>query len=158
MAPARKRRQGVSGESVNPQQMDAFISPVHAKTPEERQAILASIDSKLKVLFGHLSLEHKLKVVDAFFPKAISVDETVIKQGDEGDNFYVIKEGCFDIYVTRPGAEAQKVKTCSAGDFFGELALLYNAPRAATVVVSCAAHSNAGDNLIALVGFGSDDV
>jgi CRP-like cAMP-binding protein len=35
----------------------------------------------------------------------------------------------------RPGANPEMVKTYSAGDSFGELALLYDAPRAATVKV-----------------------
>ena len=55
--------------------------------------------------------------------------------GDEGDYFYVIDSGKFDIFVAKGGAEPIKVGTVSRGQSFGELALMYNAPRAATVKV-----------------------
>merc|ERR1711976_991637 len=51
--------------------------------------------------------------------------------GDEGDNFYIIDQGGVDIYVN--GA---KVVTLSEGASFGELALIYGTPRAATVKAS----------------------
>lgn len=70
----------------------------------------------------------------------------VIQQGDQGDFFYVVEKGAFDVYVNpagviQAGAEGagNKVATIAAGGSFGELALMYNAPRAATVVSSDAA-------------------
>lgn len=65
----------------------------------------------------------------------------VISQGDAGDYFYVVEKGSFDVYVNssgaiQPGADGMgsKVSHIEAGGSFGELALMYNAPRAATVV------------------------
>lgn len=65
----------------------------------------------------------------------------VISQGDAGDYFYVVEKGSFDVYVHKSGAlqpgpdgMGDKVGTIQAGGSFGELALMYNAPRAATVV------------------------
>ncbi|OAA53382.1 cyclic-AMP-dependent protein kinase regulatory subunit [Niveomyces insectorum RCEF 264] len=65
----------------------------------------------------------------------------VIAQGDSGDYFYVVEKGSFDVYVNRTGTLqagidglGQKVDTIEAGGSFGELALMYNAPRAATVM------------------------
>merc|ERR1712110_378461 len=51
-----------------------------------------------------------------------------IQQGDEGDNFYIIDQGEVEIYV---GGE--KVLNIGEGGSFGELALIYGTPRAATV-------------------------
>ena len=48
--------------------------------------------------------------------------------GDAGDNFYVVESGEFDIFVN-----GNKVASRGPGSSFGELALLYNSPRAATV-------------------------
>jgi cAMP-dependent protein kinase regulator len=65
----------------------------------------------------------------------------VITQGDQGDFFYVVEKGSFDVYVNssgtlQPGASGlgDKVATIEPGGSFGELALMYNSPRAATVV------------------------
>ena len=37
--------------------------------------------------------------VDAMFERKIGAGESIIRQGDEGDNFYVVDTGVFDIYV-----------------------------------------------------------
>jgi cAMP-dependent protein kinase regulator len=65
----------------------------------------------------------------------------VISQGDAGDYFYVVERGSFDVYVNdcgfiEPGPDGlgNKVGTIQAGGSFGELALMYNAPRAATII------------------------
>jgi cAMP-dependent protein kinase regulator len=65
----------------------------------------------------------------------------VIEQGDTGDYFYVVEQGNFDIYVSKTGkiesgadGVGNKVATNGPGTSFGELALMYNAPRAATVI------------------------
>lgn len=48
--------------------------------------------------------------------------------GDEGDNFYVIDQGEVEIFVN-----GELVTTIGEGGSFGELALIYGTPRAATV-------------------------
>ena len=53
-------------------------------------------------------------------------------QGDEGDKFYIIKEG--EVKCTKGGSEVSRRLT--KGDFFGELALLSSDKRAATVTVT----------------------
>ena len=55
--------------------------------------------------------------------------QTIIKQGDEGDSFYVLGAGTCDITIRGKGSVAK----ASRGVAFGELALMFNQPRAATV-------------------------
>ena len=55
--------------------------------------------------------------------------QTIIRQGDEGDSFYVIGAGTCDISIRGKGS----VMKASRGVAFGELALMFNQPRAATV-------------------------
>jgi putative peptide zinc metalloprotease protein len=56
-------------------------------------------------------------------------DEVVFNAGDPGDRYYVIREG--KALVTLP--DGRPVRTLGPGDGFGELALLFNTPRTATV-------------------------
>ncbi|XP_037093687.1 cAMP-dependent protein kinase type I regulatory subunit-like, partial [Pollicipes pollicipes] len=65
---------------------------------------------------------------DAMFAQTFLKGETTIQQGDEGDNFYVIDSGEVEVYV-----DSELVTTISEGGSFGELALIYGTPRAATV-------------------------
>jgi cAMP-dependent protein kinase regulator len=58
----------------------------------------------------------------------------VIKQGEDGDNLYVVDKGDLDCYKRfSKDAENTYLKTYKPGESFGELALLYNAPRAASI-------------------------
>lgn len=58
----------------------------------------------------------------------------MIKQGADGDNLYVVESGQLDCFkVFKKGDEMTFLKTYQPGESFGELALLYNAPRAATI-------------------------
>lgn len=70
-------------------------------------------------------------VLDHFFPCETNKGEVIMKQGDEGDNFYIIDQGSVDIFVNDA-----KVVTIGEGGSFGELALIYGTPRAATVTAA----------------------
>jgi NADH dehydrogenase len=58
--------------------------------------------------------------------------EEVIHQGDLGDALYIILSGAVEVVVARPGGE-EIVGRMGAGEFFGELALLRQCPRTASV-------------------------
>jgi hypothetical protein len=126
--PMRGRRQGVSAEiSQGASQEDQKPIASHAKSPEESQFLLSCVSNNS--LFGHLSQSSMDTVVAAFFLAEKQDGDIVMKQGSDGDNFYVIQEGSVNILVGD-----KQVASKSAGGSFGELALMYNAPRTATVV------------------------
>ncbi|KAJ1454570.1 kinase-like domain-containing protein [Pelagophyceae sp. CCMP2097] len=59
----------------------------------------------------------------------------IMQQGARGDEFFVVSSGNCDVFIR--GSDAPVASPC-AGQAFGELALLYNTPRAATVTARTA--------------------
>jgi len=103
-----------------------YRTPVHEHTPEETKLIESAL--KKNFVFEQMSAKESLPLVKAFEKTNVASGEVVIKQGDEGNYFYVILKGSFVFEV-----DGKEVGRAKAGDSFGELALLYNCPRAATV-------------------------
>lgn len=67
--------------------------------------------------------------------KSFRPGDVVIKQGDDGDVLYVVDMGELDCFKKfTKDAEDTYLKTYVHGESFGELALLYNAPRAASII------------------------
>ncbi|EEH37469.2 cAMP-dependent protein kinase regulatory subunit [Paracoccidioides lutzii Pb01] len=137
------RRTSVSAESLNPSNSgaDSWIPPYHPKTPIQLSRLQKAVSTNF--LFTHLDDEQFRTVLNALVEKPIPAkDIKVITQGDAGDFFYIVENGVFDVYINpagsvQPGGAAglgTKVTTIGPGGSFGELALMYNAPRAATVV------------------------
>jgi CRP-like cAMP-binding protein len=60
--------------------------------------------------------------------------DVIINQGEIGDKFYLIGRGAFSVHVKKGMGGSQLVADLSDGDFFGEMALVTELPRTATVV------------------------
>ena len=139
---AMGRRTSVSAESMNPQSSmnDNWTPPFHQKSPDQLTRLKTAVAGNF--LFSHLDDEQSSQVLGALVEKPIPAKGIkVITQGDAGDFFYVVEKGVFDIYIhesgsIQPGPDGlgKKVASIGPGGSFGELALMYNAPRAATVI------------------------
>jgi cAMP-dependent protein kinase regulator len=82
-------------------------------------------------LLSSLTPYERSKIADALESQKFPPGHTIIKEGDPGDSFYLLESG--EAVAYRDGNDAP-VKHYKKGDFFGELALLNDAPRAASVV------------------------
>lgn len=86
------------------------------------------------ILFANLGQRERTLCIDAFEPVRHGADVDVIRQGDPGDAFYVVTSGALDILIAgSPEEEPEDHGQLLPGMSFGELALLYNTPRAATI-------------------------
>ncbi|KAI1882129.1 hypothetical protein AGOR_G00247500 [Albula goreensis] len=130
------RRTSVCAEAFNPdddEEEDKEPRITHPKSDEQRRRLQEACKDIL--LFKNLDPEQMSQVLDAMFEKQVEAGEHVIDQDDDGDNFYVIERGTFDIFLKVDGAE-RNVGCYDNRGSFGELALMYNTPRAATIVAT----------------------
>ncbi|KAL7733702.1 hypothetical protein ACLKA6_011440 [Drosophila palustris] len=125
-APPVRRRGGISAEPVTEEDAANYVKKVVPKDYKTMNALSKAIAKN--VLFAHLDESERSDIFDAMFPVNHTAGENIIQQGDEGDNFYVIDVGEVDVFVN-----SELVTTISEGGSFGELALIYGTPRAATV-------------------------
>ncbi|KAG8457396.1 hypothetical protein KFE25_011327 [Diacronema lutheri] len=123
---AKQRREAVSDE--RDESDPSFTPPVYPKSDGVRAQILESI--RRNPLFLSLSPAQLSTVVDAMAEEQCELHSEVIKEGDEyGDRCYVVGSGSYCAYKGK-----KLLVSYSAGDLFGELAVMYGCRRAATVV------------------------
>ena len=74
------------------------------------------------------------KLAEAFREEEFKCGDFVIREGQEGNTFYIILEGqAVATKVLNPGSPPSEVRVYKPGDYFGEISLLKNVPRAASV-------------------------
>jgi MFS family permease len=81
-------------------------------------------------MFAPLSIAAKEQVAAKLVPVSVAVGDTVIRTGEIGDRFYIVASGALDIDA--PGRRVN----AGPGDYFGEIALLWEIPRTATVTAT----------------------
>jgi cAMP-dependent protein kinase regulator len=123
---ARERRGAVSAEPYKEEDATSYVKTVIPKDYATMQALSKAIQTNL--LFSHLDDNEKSDIFDAMQPFNYKAGETIIQQGEEGDFFYIIDQGDVEVYVNN-----KCVTSISDGGSFGELALIYGTPRAATI-------------------------
>ena len=78
-------------------------------------------------MFAPLSVAAKERLAANLAPLSVEAGQVVIRAGEAGDSFYLVRDGELDI-----SAEGLQ-RTAHPGDYFGEIALLRSVPRTATV-------------------------
>lgn len=122
----QSRRGGVSASVMDTDEAMTYEKKVIAKDAATMEALQKCVSGN--VLFAHLEHTELNDVLDAMFLVKHKPGETIMAQGDEGDNFYCIGSGTVEVYLND-----EKVSEITDNGSFGELALIYGTPRAATI-------------------------
>ena len=84
-------------------------------------------------LFADLTPNTLAEIADQMMVHEANPGEKVIRQGDAGDLFYLIRGGSVDVIIN-DGKQDNKVAELKQGQYFGEAALITDEPRNATIV------------------------
>ena len=129
----RKPRTSVSAEAFGSwNKKEDFKETVVAKDDSTKDKIRTRLGKSF--LFNTLEVKEFEIVIDAMSEVKVNPGDVVIKEGDDGDYLYVVETGTLQCSKVFPGnTEPTNLIVYEPGGAFGELALLYNAPRAATI-------------------------
>jgi len=136
-----QRRGAVGGGGAEVQ-----VKPPSPKTPEERKlmedAIRANANLKTMVELSQPQLDDLVSIA---WKEDVAAGVELIQQDDlDANYFYIVQDGSFEVLVSGQESKSAEqasvaVGTVTKGGSFGELALLYFAPRAATVKATTSA-------------------
>lgn len=105
--------------------LDPGSRPEYIETDSRIQALSALS------LFKNLSYQEMLQIMPITYEKRITAGETIIVEGAVGDELYLLVQGSCDVYTGDI-----KVASIDKGKAFGELALVDQRPRSASVVAA----------------------
>jgi len=153
---AMEKRQAVSAEKFDAKKekiLENFAPDFgrRASDPKTKSFIMGAVRKNL--LFSKLDGKQLKEIVNEMYLIKIKKDTVLLKQLEYGDKFFIVEEGSFNIYIenTRQKSAIEGTETSNLqyqikpgnlvakrgkGESFGELALMYNSPRAATVVAT----------------------
>jgi serine/threonine protein phosphatase PrpC/CRP-like cAMP-binding protein len=120
------------------------------KTQEEKEGIAEAI--KASIMFRNINDEQREMIYSCMESVKVKAGSWVIRQGTVGDRFYIIDEGRFQVRIVPDGEEDlsgqgghivhvyEGSRARHAHPAFGELALMYSAPRSASIVAQTDGH------------------
>lgn len=126
-----------------PEDSDIDISTlITEKTDEEKESIAEAI--KASVIFRDITDRQRELIFGVMEPVDVKKGDWIIKQHEQGDRFYVVDSGNFEVRILSDGDEDPEGLggnlvhvydgASGAHPSFGELALMYSSPRAASII------------------------
>jgi len=85
-------------------------------------------------MLSSLDSYERLNIADALVSRSFDSGQCIIKEGEAADGMYFIEDGEVMVTIRKSGREME-VKRLSKGMYFGEMALVENRPRTASVYV-----------------------
>jgi len=101
----------------------------------------ADVKSELKFLssvpiFDTLSQRQLQNIRNLIHIRNFDENEIVFRQDDPGVGLYIVRDGQVDVYTEYPDLTRLKIASMNKGDFFGEISLLNDSARSATVIAA----------------------
>lgn len=125
------------GALYDKQDFTKYKKESYPKSDEVKAFIYDAI--RPNALFENDEEAELVELIDLFKPVSKKKGQTVIRQGEKGDTFYVVQSGSLSIQVQSGKGKDTRVMNCgqySKGAAFGELALIFDSPRAATITAT----------------------
>jgi F-box/leucine-rich repeat protein 7 len=80
------------------------------------------------------------QLADSTQREFVYVGETIIRQGEDGADVFFIVDGSYNVLISHLGQSPDFIRALRSGDSFGELGVLYDVPRTATILCTEAGH------------------
>jgi CRP-like cAMP-binding protein len=100
---------------------------VHGWSTEEVVTLLQKVD-----LFEGLPMDDLHRIAGIVGGATLEAGEVLFEEGEPGDAFYIVFKGAVEISKARPDGTTERLAVRRAGEGFGEMALLNDAPRSAS--------------------------
>jgi len=134
------RREGVSSGKTTGKMSVSFgflestikLEQMVVKPKSEEDVVRLKKAVENIMLFSGMNDKQQTSLFDLMFELQVKKGDLVISQGENGDVLFVVESGTYSAYLRAKGEEA--VQKYESGQLFGELALMYNTPRAATIM------------------------
>jgi len=128
-----KPRPSISAEAFGTwNRKEEFKPRVIEKTLEQIQQLRTKLDKSF--MFSVLDDSEKEMIIQAMEERKFAPSQWVIQQGDDGNELFVVDQGDLECSkVFKQGDDPKVLKNYGPGEAFGELSLLYNTPRAASI-------------------------
>ena len=97
--------------------------------PEFEPTLQQLAELREQPCFAHLGTDQLVELLDRGEWLTVAPGQAVIEQGDEGDSFYAVSSGQFSVVT-----DGDLKQTIGPGAYFGEIALLLDVPRTASVI------------------------
>jgi putative ABC transport system ATP-binding protein len=116
-------------------QVEEVLRLIRSLASGERVVVVATHDSRILPMADHV-IEMVPTLASANRPPEtvhLKAGEVLFEQSTMGELIYVVSDGEFDILRELADGGEELVKVAAAGDYFGEIGVLFNLPRSATV-------------------------
>ncbi|MBI3915132.1 MAG: cyclic nucleotide-binding domain-containing protein [Chloroflexi bacterium] len=87
-------------------------------------------------IFADFSIFELRHLVNQLERVRVPAEQAVVRQGESGDQFYIIEEGQVAVRIELPSGDVVENARLGPGEYFGEIALLMDVPRTATIVTT----------------------